>query len=155
MNKTLVAEVYRLHGSATVSISADSPLEEVIGNFASEPSLRDIFLVDSKQRFVGTVTEIDLIRWAHLKLTGGKVRHEIPVSEFCRIVDARKARDLASGDTRMLSLRESDTLQATLDKMLDYEECVIAVLDSEGTALGDISVSEIFWVILTSGRRTS
>ena len=155
MNKTLVAEVYRLHGSASVSIPADSPLEDVIGEFIREPSLRGIFLIDAKQRFVGMVTRVDLIRWAHLNLTGGKGRHEIPVSEFFRIVDARKAKDLASGDPRVLSVKESDTLQAALDKMLDQEEDVIAVLDSEGRVLGDLRLSEILWWVLTHGRRTA
>ena len=42
MNNTLVAEVYDLHGSATVSMPADSSLEDVIGNFAREPSPRNI-----------------------------------------------------------------------------------------------------------------
>jgi hypothetical protein len=40
-------------------------------------------------------------------------------------VDARKARDLASDNPQMLFVSESDTLQAALDKMLDYEEDVI------------------------------
>lgn len=31
MNKTLVADVYKLYGTASMSIPADSPLEEVIG----------------------------------------------------------------------------------------------------------------------------
>jgi CBS domain-containing protein len=155
VNKTLVAEVYRLHGSASVSIPADSPLEDVIGEFIREPSLRGIFLIDAKQRFVGMVTRVDLIRWAHFNLTGGKERHKIPVSEFFRIVDARKAKDLASGDPRVLSVKESDTLQAALDKMLDQEEDVIAVLDSEGRVLGDLRLSEILWWVLTHGRRTA
>jgi len=80
VSKTLVAEVYKLHGTASVSIPADSPLEKVISTFVREPSLRGVFLVDSKDRFVGMVTRVDLIRWAHLNLTGGKGRHEIPVS---------------------------------------------------------------------------
>lgn len=155
MNKTLVAEVYKLHGSASVAIPADSPLEDVIGEFVCEPSLRGIFLIDAKQRFVGMLTRIDLIRWAHLSLTGGKGRHEIAVSEFFRIVDARKAKDLASGDPRMLSAKESDTLQAALGKMLDYEEDVIAVLDSEGRVLGDLRLSEILWWVLARGRITT
>ncbi len=155
MNKTLVAEVYKLHGTASVSMPADSPLKDVIGTLVREPSLRGIFLVDSKLRFVGMVTRIDLLRWAHLKLSGGKGRHEIPISEFFRIVDARSARDLASGDPQMLSVRENDTLQAALDKMLDYEEDIVAVLDSERRVLGDLRLSEILWWVLAHGSRTT
>jgi CBS domain-containing protein len=154
VNKTLVAEIYKLHGNATVSMPADSSLEDVIGTVAREPSVSGILLVDSKQRFVGMITRVDLLRWAHLKLTGGKGRHEIPVSEFFRIVDARKARDLVSGAPQMLSVRESDTLQVALDKMLDHEEDVIPVLDSEGRVLGNLCLSEILWWVLAHGRQT-
>ena len=62
------------------------------------------------------MTRIDLMGWAHFKLFGGKGRHEITVSEFFRIVDSKKARDIARGDSWMLSVKENDTLQATLDK---------------------------------------
>ncbi|MFA7556107.1 MAG: CBS domain-containing protein [Spongiibacteraceae bacterium] len=155
MNKPLVADVYKLHGSATVSIPADSLLENLIGTLVREPSLRGVFLVNSKQKLVGMVTRLDLLRWAHLNLTGGKGRHEIPISEFFRIVDARKAIDLASGEPRILAVRENDTLQAALDKMLDYEEDVLPVIDSDGKVLGDLRLSEALWWVLSYGRRTT
>ncbi|MDD5501436.1 MAG: CBS domain-containing protein [Candidatus Omnitrophica bacterium] len=155
MDRPLVADVYKLHGDATISIPADSSLEDVIGTLIREPSLRGIFLVNSKQRLVGMVTRLDLIRWAHLNLTGGKGRHEIPISELFRIVDARKAKDLASGDPHVLAVRENDTLQAALDKMLDYEEDVIPVLDSEGKVSGDLRLSEVLWWVLAFGRRAT
>jgi len=153
-HKPLVMDVYKLHGSATVSMPADTSLEDAIGTLVREPSLRGIFLIDSKQKLVGTLTRINLIRWAHLNLTGGKGRHEIPISEFFRIVDARKAVDLANRD-RGLFIKESDTLQAALDKMLDYEEEVLPVLGSDGKILGDLRLSEVLWWALAFGRRAT
>ena len=73
---TPVSEVYRLHGTASAIIPEDSPLETVITRFAGEPSLRGMFLVDSMRRFAGVVTQIDLLKWAHLMLFGGKGRHD-------------------------------------------------------------------------------
>lgn len=78
------------------------------------------------------MTRIDLMRWAHFQLFGGKGRHEVTVSEFFRIVDAKKARDIARGDSWMLSVKENDTLQAALDKMLDHEEDVLPVPKQPG-----------------------
>jgi len=153
MNKPLVADVYQLHGSATISIPADVSLEEAIGTLVREPSLRGIFLVDSYQKFVGMLTRINLVRWAHLNLTGGKGRHDIPISEFFRIVDARKARDMSNTDRKNIPLKESDTIQTALDKMLDYEEDVLPVLDSDGRVLGDLRLSEVLWWVLAHGRR--
>ncbi len=154
MNNPLVADVYKLHGSAVVVLPDDSSLNDAIGSLVRESSSRGIFLVDSKQRYVGMVTRVNLIRWAHLNLTGGKGRHEIPISSFFRVIDARNAKDLVNKDQRTYSVKETDTLQAALDKMLDYEEDIIPVLDNVGKILGDLRLSEVLWWILAFGRKT-
>ncbi len=155
MNNPLVSDVYKLHGSVSVSIKADSSIAEVISEFVRMPSLRGIFLVDSKLRYVGIVSRIDLLRWAHLKLAGGKGRSEISISDIFRISDARKASDLTGSVPRTPSVKESDTLQMALDKMLDSEEDIIPVLDTEGRILGDLGLSEVLWSGFAYGRRTS
>jgi CBS domain-containing protein len=94
------------------------------------------------------------MKWVHLQLFGGKGRHELMVSEFLRIVDARKARDLVRGDQHAVAVKETDTLQTALDKMLDHEEDVIPVLDSEGRILGDLRLSEVLLKTLEVGRQT-
>ena len=76
LRATPVSEVYRLHGTSSAVIPEDTPLESVIARFAGEPGLRGMFLVDSMQRFTGVVTRIDLLKWARLKLFGGKVRRD-------------------------------------------------------------------------------
>lgn len=155
MNNPLVADVYKLHGSAVAILPDDTLLKDAIGSLVRESSLRGIFLVDSKQRYVGMVTRVNLIRWAHLNLTGGKGRHEIPISEFFRVIDAHNAKDLVNRDQRTYSVKENDTLQAALDKMLDYEEDIIPVLDNVGKILGDLRLSEALWWVLAFGRRAS
>lgn len=147
-----VSEVYRLHGMASAVIPEDSPLESIIARFAGEPSLRGIFLVDSQRRFAGVVTRIDLLRWTHFRLFGGKGRHEMAVSEFFRVVDAGKAKDLCRGVQQALSLKENDSLQTALDKMLDHEEDVLPVINSQGEVVGDLRFSEILSWVLTHGR---
>ena len=145
MNSHFVSEVYKLHGSVSASINLDSSVEEIIGSFIRQPSVRGIFLVDSKLRYVGMISRIDLLRWAHIKLAGGKGRREIAISEFFRITDARKASDLTGSILRSPSVKENDTLQTALDKMLDSEEDVIPVLDNDHRVLGDLGLSEVLW----------
>ena len=153
MDKVLVADVYHLHDSAIIKLDANSSLEDAIGMLARNPTMRGIFLVDSKQRFAGMITKVDLLRWAMLNLTGGTGRHSLGVAEIFRIVDARKVSDLTRGSQKSFSITESDTLQAALNKMLDIEEDVIAVLDSEGKVLGDLRLSEVLSWIINSGKR--
>ncbi|AII60205.1 hypothetical protein X793_03885 [Dehalococcoides mccartyi CG4] len=150
-----VSEVYKVHGSISISINSDSSVGEVIASFARKPSLGGIFLVDLELRFVGLITRVDLLKWAHIKLTGGKGRQEIAVSELFRIADARRAKELMTPDTQMLSVKESDTLYAALDKMLDYKQDIIPVVDDEGRILGDLGLSEVLWAGIAYGRRST
>jgi CBS domain-containing protein len=60
---------------------------------------------------------------------------------------------MANTDRKNIPLKESDTVQTALDKMLDYEEDVLPVLDSDGRVLGDLSLSEVLWWVLAHGRR--
>lgn len=152
MNTAHVSEVHRLHSITSAIMPEDSPLEDIITRFTKEPGVRGVFLVDSQRRFTGLVTRIDLLRWAHLQLFGGKGRHEITVSEFYRIVDAKKAMDLCNSTQKALSVKESDSLQEALDKMLDHEEDVLPVLDSQGEIVGDLRLSEVLWWALAHGR---
>lgn len=82
MKTIRVEEMYRLHGTATDSIPEDTSLEYVVGRFAREPSLRGVFLVDSRQRLSEVLTRTDLMKWAHLQLSGGKGRHDIAIYDF-------------------------------------------------------------------------
>ena len=148
-----VSEVYRLHGMASAMSPDDSPLQGIIIRFADEPGLRGIFLVDSQGRLTGVVSRIDLLRWPHIQLFGGKGRHEISISEFFRLVDAKQAKDIARGDPRVLSVKENDTLQSALDKMLDHEEDVLPVLNNRGEIVGDMRLSEVLWFVLVKGQR--
>jgi len=52
-----------------------------------------------------------------------------------------------------MSVQESDTLQAALEKMLDDEEDVLPVVDADGKILGDLRLSEVLWWVLAYGRR--
>jgi CBS domain-containing protein len=152
VNAPTVREVYRQHGTAAMTLPANASLENLIDIMVREPSVRGIFLVDSEQRFAGMVTRVNLTRWAHLNLAGGKAAKDLPLSEFFRIIDARKAKDLLGGDGPDLSVREEDSLQSALDKMLEIDEDMIAVTDRGGTVLGDLRLTEILWWVITYGR---
>ena len=155
MKAIRVEQVYRLHGTATDSIPEDTSLEYVVGRFAREPSLRGVFLVDSRQRLSGVLTRADLMKWAHLQLFGGKGRHDIAISDFFRIIDAKKAKGLVTTDPRSIAVKESDNLQTALDKMLDYEEDVLPVVDKDFRILGDLRLSEVLLKVIEAGKQAS
>lgn len=153
MEKALVAEIYRLHGTASMTLPADSPLDDVINAFVRHPSSRGIFLVDSSQRFVCMVTRTDLLRWAHLQVTRGKGMRQTPIADFFRLIDAKKGKDLACRGQQAVSVKASDTLETALNKMLDYEEDLLPVVDNDGRVIGDLRLSEVLWWVIERGKR--
>ena len=152
MKTIQVGDVYKLHGTASLIVPENTSLEDVITKFALEPSIRGAFLTDSRGRLAGVITRVDLLKRTRLQLYGGKGRHEIRPWEFFRIVDAKKAKDLVRSYGKELTVRETDNLQTALDKMLDYEEDVIPVIDKEGKILGDLRLSEVLLKALEVGR---
>jgi CBS domain-containing protein len=153
MDRILVADVYRIHDNAIAKVDADLSLKDAIGTLARNPSLRGVFLVDTEFKFVGLMTRVNLLRWAHFNLSGTKDRPEIPVAEIFKIIDAHRAREVATYGHTSYSVRENDTLHVALDKMLDAEEDVIAVLDDEGKVLGDLRLSEVLSYLLSYARQ--
>lgn len=148
MDNIIVASIYKLLGTASRIIPENTPIGDVIAAFARDSSLGGIFLVDSNGRYAGMITRTDLLKWTHIRLFGGKGRDEIPISQLLRLANAEKAKDMARTNWKMLSVRESDTIQTALNKMLNEREDIIPVLDEGGNILGDLRLSEILWFTL-------
>ena len=153
MKNITVGEVHRIHGIVTCPINEDTLLEDIINRFVHEPGLRGIILIDSNKRFSGVITLRDLEKWARFKLFGGKGRPDISAWYFFRIVEAKKAKELLTDDKWSLAVNETDNLQTALDKMLDYDTGVLAVVDGEGRILGDITLSDVLSKAIELGKQ--
>ena len=143
MEAIRVMDVYQSHGMAAASIPEDMPLANVVSRFALEPNLRAIFLVDSNERFTHMLSRFDLLKWAHLQLFRGKGIREIKVTDFVRIAEAREVKSLARRDEHSFHIKVSDTLRTALNRMIEYQEDIIPVLDDDGRVLGDLKLSEV------------
>ena len=141
MQELRVADVHRLHDMAAVSMNQDTPFRDVIARLALNPALRGVFLVDSKLVYTGMMRPMDLMKWARLRLRGAKGR-DMSLKEILHIDEAQKASDLLHFNRRY-SVHEEDSLQTALDIMLDYEEDVIPVVDSQGRVVGDLTLAEV------------
>ena len=155
MKTIRVEEVYRLHNASTASIPEDVSLEYVIDRFACEPGIRGFFLVDSGKRLSGMLTRDDLMRWAYIQFFDQRSGHNVTISDFFRIADAKKAKDLATSAPLSIAVKESDTVQDALEKMLRFQEDVLPVIDSESRILGDIRLSEIMLKAIEIGKQTN
>jgi len=150
LEKILISDMHKLLGTKIKTLPVDAVLEDVIRVFASETTLSGICLLDKNQSYAGMITRMDLLKWAHLQFTAGHGIHGVSLSEYYRLIDARKAKDLISGASRDYHVKESDTIQTALHKMIYSEEDIIPVLDARGNILGDMRLSEVLWYILRS-----
>ena len=144
MGRVRASETHRPRGvTVSIIVHESEPLREVSAKLASNPAVRGIFVVDSRGKFTGLISSVKLMKWVHLELFGGKGRKAITIGEVFSLIYASKAKDLLRRDLSSISLKETDTFQSALDKMIEYEEDVIPVLDKDGTIIGDLTLNEV------------
>lgn len=143
MESTPIARVCQYSPMQALVVAPDQPLEEVIDELAHARSRYAIFLADADGRFVGVVSNSDLLDWARLQfdLLPGEFR--LPVSKVRRLLAAEKIGDLAVPDSQQMAVRLDDTLGLALRKMSSYTLEDIAVLDSDGRIVNDLRLSEV------------
>lgn len=148
MNDIPVKDAYHTLGTTTKIVKEDTPLDFIIEQFAHDPKVKGVFLVDSQGRFAGVITHADLLRWARVRLPSGLRWRPLPVGEVLRLIHASKASDLARGKRNGLGVRPDETLADALKQMVDYNEVDIPVLDQQGKILGDLTLSEVLHKVL-------
>ncbi|MGI2336087.1 MAG: CBS domain-containing protein [Dehalogenimonas sp.] len=146
----LVKDVYLLHGTASVVVDQNTTLERLINIYATNPSVRGVFLVDEDKRFSGMVSHLAIQKWAEYQLFG-KSHNQGSNSQIRDLVISIKAKDLAHGGRQSLSLKEDDELEAAFQRMVDLDEDVLPVVDEEGQVIGDLRLSEMLLKAIESG----
>ena len=152
MKTILVKDVYQLHGTASISVTEEMPLEDIIYRFAHEPAIRGAFLIDEEQRFAGIISRLAIIKWAEFQLFG-KWKSGIPAAEITNLVDTVKAKYLARGDWRSFGVKEWDTLEKAFNQMMMLGEDVIPVIDEDGRIIGDLRLSEVLLKTIEVGKQ--
>ncbi|HEY98372.1 MAG TPA: CBS domain-containing protein [Dehalococcoidia bacterium] len=151
MKRIMVKDVYELHGTATIMVAEDVPLEDIIITFANNPGIRGAFLVDKEKRFAGIISRMAIMKWADFQLFG-KWKRGVPASEVTQLVDTIKAKYLARGSWRSFGVKEWDTLEKAFNQMMMLGEDVIPVLDDDGKIIGDLRLSEVLMKAIEVGR---
>ena len=152
MKTILVKDVYQLHGTASITVTEEIPLEDIVYRFANEPGIRGVFLIDEDQRFAGMISQMAIMKWAEFQLFG-KLKKDVPASEATKLIDEVKARYVARGDWRSVGVKEWDTLEKAFNQMMMYGEDVIPVTDKDGRIIGDLRLSEVLLKVIEVGRR--
>jgi CBS domain-containing protein len=154
MKTLFVEEIYRPHCSCALSVTENTELEETIAQFAENPAIRGIYLLDSEQRFLGIIRLTDLRNWVKYRILKeyGTYR-ALSAWDAYHLISAEKAADLVYGDRLSLGVKKDDTLQTALDKMVEHETNILPVLDDSHNIIGDLLIADILSKIVELGKQ--
>ena len=154
MKTILVEEILRPHCMCAISVTEDTELEEVIAKFAENPAIRGIYLLDSKERFLGIIRSTDLRNWVRFRILKefGTYR-ALAAWQAYHFISAEKSVDLVYGDRNSLGVKKNDTLEKALDKMVEHETNILPVLDDSARVIGDLLISDILYKVVELGKQ--
>jgi CBS domain-containing protein len=145
-----VAEVCRQTPLQSLVAQSEVSLGWVIHEFASCHDLHGIFLVGDQNELVGIINNQDLLQWAQINMDLPIPVSSVTLGQVRRLVQARRARDLAQPGSANAAVREDDTLDAALKRMARYDLTAIPVVDEKGRVVNDLRLSEVLAYALKS-----
>ena len=156
MKTIRVEEILRPHGTCALSVSVteSTDLEEVITKFTENPAIHGVFLVDSEQRFQGIIRLRDLRKWVQFRILKEHGTYKaLSAWEAYRIISAEKSVDLVHGDRQSLGLKENDTLETALHKMVEYDTNILPVLNNADGIIGELLITHVLHKIVGIGKQ--
>ena len=150
MQSLNVGDVFERHESAHKVVPATTPVKELVNLFATQPGVLAALVTDSKGRYAGSVTRVELLRWVALR-AGGRAGRSLSMGDVRRLVLASTAVDLVRGGG-LPAVTPDEPLSEALVKMLSANEAILPVIDADGKILGDLRISEILEASLETDR---
>ncbi|MFA5055279.1 MAG: CBS domain-containing protein [Dehalococcoidia bacterium] len=143
MKTITVKEIYSPTDSCYLCFQENAPITGIAEKFAHDPSLRAVFLTDSKGKFTGMVRRSDMMKWLYLQIYGKVGGGDVSTGDAIQFTLAKEAIDIARGNADSIGVKPEDTLQKALDKMIAHKESIVPVLDNEDKILGDLRASTV------------
>ena len=148
MRTVPIADVCEQSQMQALVVEGDMPLAEAVRRFATDHTLRGIFLTDSNSRLSGVINKQDLLHWVSLQLDQPAAGEPMTVGQMRRLVSAQRVADLAAPGSAKAAVRLDQTLADALHNMTYYKLADIPVIDSDGRIVNDLRLSEILAYML-------
>ena len=147
----LVKDVFEI---ATLSLIVDEGEEiyKIIKQYAENPSLRGIFVVDKERRLKGIVTRNDLLQWAKFRIGAYSSNDTLIVDKINRYVYSTIVKDIIRRDSSEIYVKPEDSLNSALELMFNEDILAIPVVDEEKRIIGNLILSEVLYAIVRSAR---
>jgi CBS domain-containing protein len=118
-------------------VAADSDIREVIRVAVNFPHTRLVYVVDEQQKLLGVITIGSLIRYLYPYHYEDKVHSR----DILRIITVKKASSLMG--SKYINALPDETVDSVLKKMADTGAKEVAVVDSDGRILADITAVDL------------
>lgn len=149
--RLLVREVYNPERMHSLLVDEEESISTIIQEFAEEPALRGIFVVDKEKIFKGVITRWDLLNWAKFKLGAMIDRRRIHEASHARnIIEnlityaySTTAMELVPEDGHNAYVRPEDNVIVALNLMMSLDLIDVPVIDEKGKIIGDLKLTEI------------
>ena len=148
-----VADICHQTPMASLVVSHDTPLREVINRLADRHHNIPIFVTDGTERLHGIVRHDDLRDWVHLQCNLMPSDGRLSVSKTRRLLSAQTIGDLAQNDASLMSVRLDQPLTEAMAKMSAYGQSHIAVVDGNGRFVNTLNLQDILSFMMDKERQ--
>lgn len=146
--KLLVKDVFEISKTLSLIVNEEEEIYNIIEQYAENPSLRGIFVVDKERRLKGIVTRNDLLQWAKFRIGASTNDYALILDKIDRYVYSTTAKDIIHRDSSETYVKPEDNLTSALDMMFNEDVLAIPVVDEEKKILGDLMLSEVLYAIV-------
>ena len=147
-----VKDVFEIAKTLSLIVDEEEQIYKIIEQYAENPSLRGIFVVDKERRLKGIVTRNDLLQWAKFKIGAYPSNDTLIVDKINRYVYSTIAKNIIRRDSSEIYVKPEDSLNSALELMVNEDILAIPVVDEEKRIIGDLILSEVLYAIVRSAR---
>lgn len=142
MEKLKVRNARRLITERPITVGSEETLEELVLAITEDPKTRAIFVVDGERRLKGIVGLRDLVQATFTSLANlDSLGHSAIKASL-----SHRASDMSYGTTAYV--KDNDSLESALIKMLDNGLEEIPVVDGDMKVIGELDLRELLTVWL-------
>lgn len=146
IKQLLVRDVYKTISLKPTVIPENTKLEDVIRAIIKDPVTRSVYVIDNKQKFIGFITVLQLLRLTLIREGGALPR----IEETKEIFQMETTLRIDEVMHPPIFVYEDDNLLKILGKMLEEKVQELPVVSKEEKIIGDLNCLEIlkgFWKI--------
>ena len=146
--KLFVKDVFDISKTLSLIVNDEEEVYIIIKQYAENPSLRGIFVIDKERRLKGIVTRNDLLQWAKFRIGACTNDDALILDKINRYVYSTTIKDIIHSNSSEIYVKPEDSLTSALEMMVAEDISAIPVVDEEKRIVGDLMLSEVLYAIV-------